>query len=76
MCLKDCLKREKKYLIALLPPKVSLDEALQEIIVKPILELEKGFQTFFAPSKKEEWFIGSLFAILGSSEFWKSSEKK
>ena len=39
---------------------------IEYVLVKPALEIERGYRAYFAPTQDLEYFTGSIFAILGS----------
>lgn len=42
-----------------------IDEVVNTVIVQPGLRLEAGVKMYFGETNREEYFIGSVFAILG-----------
>jgi len=56
-----------KFVVAILPPQVKINKVIEEIIVKPCLELEKGCKFNISIKKKiyTQIFFGTLYCING-----------
>ena len=62
---KEFHKAKNRILLAAVPAGADLFEVVQHVLVNPALKLERGYRAYFGPTKRVEYFIGSIFAILG-----------
>jgi hypothetical protein len=61
----DHLRAFTKQVLCYVPHGANLLEALQIVVVEPMMRLERGIKLFIRALKKEVWCYGSLYAMLG-----------